>query len=361
MFTPLQLSDFDYPLPDHLVAQAPNKDTQQNRLLVREKDGTVHHSHIKNLWQKIPQDALVVANDTRVIPGRIKGIFDTGGKFEIMLLSPRQDGRFHAMGKPFKKFRKGRLVQIDEKISLEVTALYDGATPTMEVAFNVGFDVLYGWLKKFGYIPLPPYIKREMELPAATSKDSQSYQTAYACHDGSVAAPTAGLHFNDELLLRLKEKGVQWATVTHHVGAGTFLPVKVSDVSQHEMHTEEYSVPEKTHELIQKFKKENRPIVCVGTTSFRCVESFYQDGLLNPKKTDTWHKTGLFVYPRHDKDLYKPKVPSILMTNFHQPCSTLFMLICALVGTGNAKELYNEAVKEEYRFFSYGDSSLLWL
>lgn len=355
----LTLNDFHYDLPDHLIAQAPSRDTKQNKLLIYDLGHAIRHSQIRKLINEIPDNALIIANDTKVIPGRIKGVFDTGGKFELMLLSPKLGNAncWNAMGKPIKKLKVGRKIILEESLTAEIVSLNEGATPTIDVRFDTATDDLFQWLSRHGYIPLPPYIKRPEEAQAPLSPDKDSYQTAFAKHEGSVAAPTAGLHFDRELIQQLEDKGVKFTTVTHHVGAGTFLPVKVDDISQHNMHTERYLISSDSHRIISEYKLQSKPIIAIGTTSFRCIESFYGNELM----PDRWHSTDLFVYPAHRGQIYQPIIPDALMTNFHQPCSTLFMLISALIGLDEAKSIYQEAIDQKYRFFSYGDSSLLWL
>ena len=228
--------------------------------------------------------------------------------------------------------------------------------------FDQQADELSLWLEKEGKVPLPPYIKRE-KGPSAQA-DHSRYQTVYAKNTGSVAAPTAGLHFTPEVISKLEGKGIQFAKVTLHVGLGTFLPIKNEEILTHKMHEERYLVPETTYDKIEKARQEGRKVILVGTTSLRTIESFYlrlKAGETAKQLVDQYLKTDLFIYPKEDGTLYKPQVGEALMTNFHQPCSSLFVLVSALLGRELALEMYGEAIKKDYRFYSYGDSSLLWL
>jgi S-adenosylmethionine:tRNA ribosyltransferase-isomerase len=358
--TRLKLSDFHYDLPSHLIAQVPKEDPLQDKLIIRYQDGHIRHQQVGDLGNYIPSNSLIIANNSQVFPSRIKGRFETGGQFEIMLLALKKGttNSWQALGKPLKKLKLGRVLRFEGPLQAKITRIQNDASPTIDITFECPLDQLYTWLETYGYIPLPPYIKRVKEQVASHSKDRANYQTTFAKAKGSVAAPTAGLHFNQNLINQLESRGVELTTITHHVGAGTFLPVKVQDLTQHTMHTESYYVSSSTDALIRSYKDAKKPIIVIGTTTFRCLETFYH---LNNQKTDTWLSTDLFVYPNYRSDRYIPKVPDALITNFHQPCSTLFMLLCALIGLDQSVTLYNEAIKEAYRFFSYGDTSLLWL
>ena len=235
------------------------------------------------------------------------------------------------------------------------------------MAFDRTTESLYEWLKLYGTVPLPPYIQRSRSSSAQQQElDRQRYQTVYATRRGSVAAPTAGLHFTASIFDRLKAKGISTGKVCLHVGAGTFLPVKADNVEEHVMHSEPYLIPRNTWQLICATKSQGKPVIAVGTTSFRSLEAFARlanvdQTLPLESQTGQWHETNLFVYPKFQEDRYKSKVVDGLVTNFHQPCSTLLMLIAALIGLDEVKRLYGEAVAQGYRFLSYGDSSLLWL
>ncbi len=369
----LTLADFDYPYPEPLVAQQPGSERHQSRLLVHFPDGRVKHSQVLDLTTELPVDTLLILNDTKVFPSRVLGRLGTGGEVELFLLDQFAKSGFsgqstwRALGRPLKKLKPGTLVHLGNGVDARVDAkTEDGAgTAFVELTFNKGTTDFAAWLDKHGYIPLPPYIKREDPSPAAQSLDRDRYQTVYAAARGSVAAPTAGLHFSDDLLGRLAARGVEIRRVCLHVGAGTFLPVKTEDISRHKMHAERYQVGRSTMEALLAARRAKRPVVAIGTTSLRSLEDLYrrangsEDEML--RLADDWHATELFIRPRVASDRYKPWVIDGLLTNFHQPCSTLFMLVSSLLGLEEAKSLYREAIRQQYRLFSYGDASLLWL
>jgi len=269
-----------------------------------------------------------------------------------------------ALAKPFKKIKEGMTLSFASGVSAEVVSKLDqNKLAKIMLQFNLEARELDVWLAKEGRVPLPPYIKREKG--PSSDQDQSRYQTVYAKKTGSVAAPTAGLHFTEEVIAKLKRKNIDFAKVTLHVGLGTFLPIKEEEILKHEMHSETYQVPKESLAKIEKAKKEGRKIIMVGTTSLRCLESFYlkaqKESLLVDDLADKWLKTNLFIYPKKDGTLYKPQVGDALLTNFHQPCSSLFVLISALLGREEVLTMYQRALKKDYRFYSYGDSSLLWL
>ena len=265
-----------------------------------------------------------------------------------------------------KKLKSGTELIFAESLKAKVVDRNEDGVGNafINLEFQCPAAKLASWLDVHGYIPLPPYIKRPDAHPAATSTDRDRYQTVYAQQAGSVAAPTAGLHFTDYLLVALKQRGIQICFVSLHVGAGTFLPVKTDEISAHKMHGERYRVGADTARALQIAKAEGRKIVAVGTTTLRSLESLYrvagQDHETFVSAANEWRTTDIFIHPEYSDDIYRPWVIDGLVTNFHQPCSTLFMLVSALIGIGSAKELYQTAISREYQLFSYGDATLLW-
>jgi S-adenosylmethionine:tRNA ribosyltransferase-isomerase len=364
----LQLNDFSYTIPEELIAQSPLENRSQSRLLIRHPDGHVIHSSFSEIARHISSNTILVYNDSKVIPGRILTQTENGGKLELMLLRPldSNSNSWLALAKPFRKFKEGLQISIDDTLQVRVTKVHnDQIQPCLEVTFNRSFNDTLGWLELNGYVPLPPYIQRPQASPAKSSRDKERYQTVYARHLGSVAAPTAGLHFTPEIWQELQSMGVKLAPITLHVGGGTFLPVKSQEIGKHEMHTEVYRIPEQSWHLIQKAKEDGDPIVCVGTTSLRCLESFARkisvDSAQTTNLVNTWLETNLFIYPESIDHKVKPWGIKGLITNFHQPESSLLMLVSALIGYRETKDLYEKAIEEKYRFYSYGDASLLWL
>jgi len=297
-----------------------------------------------------------------VFPSRLEGHLPSGGRVEIFLIRELDDGTWLALGRPLRKLMSGKKVHFAGGLEALVSERGDDY---VRVRFNLSAHDLSKWLDENGYIPLPPYIKRESKAPAAISPDRERYQTVYAEQRGSVAAPTAGLHFTDDLLAKLKASGVDVQFVSLHVGAGTFLPVKTSDISKHDMHQELYRVPLSTIQALLKARREGHKVIAVGTTSLRSLEDLYRraSGDLSSLESlaDTWHSTKIFIYPKSVDNVFVPWVIDGLLTNFHQPKSTLFMLISALIGIEQARSMYQIAFEARYRLFSYGDASLLWL
>jgi len=361
-------SSYNYDIPDHLIAQSPSELRDQSRLLQRTAKGDITHHHFQDLVEILAEDTLIIMNNTKVYQARIFGNVDTGAKAELLLLEyDSNSDEWKCLGKPVKKLKIGRTILFQEGLIAEVTELptHSKELAPFKVKFNLGHDELHLWLERHGIIPLPPYIRRPRDGDAMRSEDQRRYQTVYAEHRGSVAAPTAGLHFTKDLLRKLEQKNIHIAYTTLHVGAGTFLPVKSDDIREHKMHTEHYLVPSETLKKINTALTTKQKIVCVGTTSLRCLESFYleseQRGCPMNHLTDTWHQTNLFIYPNEDDIPYKPWAIDGLLTNFHQPESSLLMLVSALIGSKEVKTLYQNAIDENYRLFSYGDASLLWL
>lgn len=337
----MNVKDFYFDLPQELIAQDPLEDRSASRLLVLDKEtGEVTHRHFRDIKEYLkPGDCLVI-NDTKVIPARLLGTKkDTGAKIEVLLLKRREDDIWETLVKPGKKARPGAELEFGEGLlKATVVEVADEGNRLIQFHYDGIFEEI---LDQLGQMPLPPYITHQL-------KDKNRYQTVYAKHQGSAAAPTAGLHFTKELLTEIKELGVEIAHVTLHVGLGTFRPVKTENVLDHHMHSEFYMVEESEAQKVNKAKESGGRIICVGTTSCRTIESAAgEDGLL--KAGSGW--TEIFIYPG-----YQFKLLDCLITNFHLPESTLVMLVSALAGREWVLSAYGEAVKERYRFFSFGDA-----
>ena len=340
----MKTSDFYFDLPQELIAQDPLEDRSSSRLLVLDREsGKTQHRVFRDIIEYLnPGDCLVV-NNTKVIPARLYGSkIGTDAKIEVLLLKRRENNVWETLVKPGKKCRVGARISFGEGLLIgEVIDVVDEGNRLIRFEYEGIFEEI---LDKLGQMPLPPYIHHQL-------KDKNRYQTVYAKHDGSAAAPTAGLHFTPELLEEIKKKGVHIAHVTLHVGLGTFRPVKVEDVTDHHMHSEFYIVEPEQAELINRVKKEGGKIVAVGTTSCRTLESATdENGIL--KAGSGW--TDFFIYPG-----YPFKMIDRLITNFHLPESTLMMLVSALAGKDKIMAAYEEAVKERYRFFSFGDAMFI--
>ena len=340
----MKTSDFYYELPQELIAQDPLEDRSSSRLLVLDrKTGEMEHRVFRDIKEYLrPGDCLIV-NDTKVIPARLMGVKeDTGAGIEVLLLKRKADNVWETLVKPGRKARPGaRIVFGDGLLKGEVLEIAEEGNRLIRFEYEGIFEEI---LDKLGQMPLPPYITHQL-------KDRNRYQTVYAKHDGSAAAPTAGLHFTPELLKEIEEKGVKLAHVTLHVGLGTFRPVKVEDVAEHHMHSEYYVVEEEQARLINETKAAGGRVICVGTTSCRTLESTAdENGTLHPGSG--W--TDIFIYPG-----YRFKIMDGLVTNFHLPESTLLMLVSAFADKETIMKAYEEAVRERYRFFSFGDAMLI--
>ncbi len=340
----MKTSDFYYDLPKELIAQDPLEDRSASRLLhLSLKDGSLEHRHFRDILDYLREGDCLVINDTRVIPARLYGHKeDTGAAIEILLLKRLGKDVWECLVKPGKKARPGAKISFgDGLLTGEILEIGEEGNRHIQFHYEGIFEEI---LDQLGEMPLPPYITHKLQ-------DKNRYQTVYAREDGSAAAPTAGLHFTKELLEEVKAKGVAIAPVTLHVGLGTFRPVKVEDVENHHMHSEFYMVEESTAKLVNETKKKGGRVIAVGTTSLRTLESAGEEsGLL--RAGSGW--TDIFIYPG-----YRFKVIDGLITNFHLPESTLVMLVSALAGKENIMRAYREAVKERYRFFSFGDAMLI--
>ena len=339
----IKTSDFDYYLPENLIAQTPIYPRDNSRLLVYERESDkVSHKHFYDILDYLKAGDVLVRNNTKVLPARLFGYTENGGKVEVLLLKRFNLTDWEVLVKPGKKARVGTKLTLSENLSLEVlSTIEETGSRKVKFTFNGVFE---DEISKLGEMPLPPYIREKLQ-------DKDRYQTVYAKEEGSSAAPTAGLHFTEELLRKIEEKGVEIVDVMLHVGLGTFRPVKEDDVSKHHMHSEYIEVSETAAEKINKAKLEGRRIIAVGTTSVRTLESACnENGQLVPTKKET----DIFIYPP-----YKFKIVDGLITNFHLPKSTLLMLVSSLCSREKILELYNTAVNEEYRFFSFGDSMFI--
>ena len=338
----MRTDDFDFDLPEPLIAQHPADQRDASRLLRVTADAITDH-RVRDLCDFLKPGDIMVFNDTRVIPARLIGRRGDA-KVEILLHRMIPDGRWHAFAKPAKRLKENDTIQFADDFSAHFDRkLEDG---TVIVSFAESGAALFDKLKQHGHMPLPPYIKRE-----DTKQDASQYQTVYAARDGAVAAPTAGLHFTPDLLSRIDAMGVHRVSVTLHVGAGTFLPVKADDIRDHQMHAEWAEIRQETADAINAARAQGGRLVCVGTTSLRVIESAADEaGVVHPFCADT----SIFIYPG-----YRFKAVDVLMTNFHLPKSTLFMLVSAFCGLDRMKQAYRHAIDHEYRFFSYGDSSIL--
>ncbi|MDP5215965.1 tRNA preQ1(34) S-adenosylmethionine ribosyltransferase-isomerase QueA [Ruegeria sp. 2205SS24-7] len=346
----MKLSDFDFHLPEELIATRPANPRSSARLLVAE-GARISDAHVYDLpdWLR-PGDRLVL-NDTRVIPARLSGQRHrdsaqgpVSARIEATLLDPRADGSWSALVKPLKKVKPGEDIRFSDALSATLVGVEEGQAV---LRFNLSGEDFDAALAEAGAMPLPPYIASKRP---ADSRDKTDYQTVWARHSGAVAAPTASLHFDEALLAALAARGVAFTHVTLHVGAGTFLPVKVEDVTTHKMHAEWGRVSPQAAEEIAQTQRAGGRIIPVGTTALRLIESAARGGTIAP-----WEgETDIFIYPG-----FEFRVTDALMTNFHLPKSTLLMLVSALVGQDRARAIYDHAIAGKYRFFSYGDSSLL--
>lgn len=348
----MHINDFDYELPEELIAQKPADKRDASRLLVVHREtGETEHRHFYDILEYLNEGDCLVLNNSKVLPARLYGIKDgTGAKVEFLLIKRIDGDHWETMVRPGKRLKPGDSVMFSEDPLLKADIVDYGNDGTRIVEFSYD-GIFMERLEEIGSMPLPPYIERQSE-----NEDRDRYQTVYCREEGSVAAPTAGLHFTEELLEKARAKGVELAYVTLHVGIGTFRPVKCENIEDHSMHFEEYHIDEETADIINRAKAEGRRVISVGTTSTRTVESAaYFD-----EEKGCWqvrsgeNSTGIFIYPG-----YEFRIIDSLITNFHLPKSTLLMLISALYDREKILEVYQEAIRERYRFFSYGDAMFI--
>lgn len=344
LVTGLRTSDYFFELPEELIAQDPLTDRSSSRLfLLDRKSGKTEHKIFKNITEYLKPGDCLVLNNTKVIPARLLGVKeDTAASVEVLLLKRRTDDIWETLVKPGKKLKPGaRMVFGDGLLKAEVLEIVEEGNRLVKFYYEGIWEEV---LDKLGEMPLPPYITHKLQ-------DKNRYQTVYAKYEGSAAAPTAGLHFTNELLKQLTYKGISLAYVTLHVGLGTFRPVKVDNVLEHHMHTEYYQVSQEAADIINETKQKGGRVICVGTTSCRTIESAAdENGLLS----ECCGNTDIFIYPG-----YRFKVLDGLITNFHLPESTLVMLVSAFAGRNHVLQAYEEAIKEKYRFFSFGDAMFI--
>lgn len=339
----MKVSEFNYELPEELIAQTPLEKRDESRLMILDrKSQTIEHKKFKDIIEFLKPGDVLVRNNTKVIPARLYGQKETGAKVEFLLLNNIEGDIWESIVRPGNKLHVGTKVNFGEgKLQAEILEIMPGGTRKVKFHYSGIFNEI---LDEIGLMPLPPYIHESL-------KEKGRYQTVYAKYNGSAAAPTAGLHFTPELLEQLEEKGVQIANVTLHVGIGTFRPVKEDTVENHQMHSEHFYIKQEDAEKINLAKKEGRRVIAVGTTSCRVLETIAdENGMVKPTEGDTQ----IFIYPG-----YKFKCLDGLITNFHLPQSTLLMLVSALAGKDFVMNAYEEAVKDGYRFFSFGDAMFI--
>lgn len=340
----MKTEDFDYELPEHLIAQTPLEKRDASKMLVLDKEtGKIEHRVFSDILEYLNEGDVLVVNDTKVIPARLYGEKEeTGAVIELLMLKDTGNDIWECLSKPAKRIKKGTVVSFGNGIlKAECVGIEEEGIRFMKFCYQ---GILYEILDQLGEMPLPPYIHEKL-------KEKDRYQTVYAKNLGSAAAPTAGLHFTEDLLQKIKEKGVIVAPITLHVGLGTFRPVSVEDVKSHKMHSEFYRMSKETADILTKAKQEKRPIISVGTTTTRTLESIMS--LYGEfKECSGW--TDIFIYPG-----YQFKAIQHLITNFHLPKSTLVMLVSALAGKEHILNAYQEAIEKEYRFFSFGDSMFI--
>ena len=345
--TTLATSDFYYDLPEELIAQSPSDERDGCRLMILDKEsGGVEHKIFRQVIDFLCPEDILVVNSSKVIPARLLGTTEkTGSDMELLLLHMLENGEWETLVRPGKRAKVGASFNFSNILRATVTSIVDGGNRTVKFEYDTEkYKNIYEVLDVIGNMPLPPYITKKLE-----NKDD--YQTVYAKEEGSAAAPTAGLHFTDELLEKIKAKGVGYAEVTLHVGLGTFRPVKVDKIEDHEMHGEYFHISKEVADEINRRRANGGRVIAVGTTSCRVLESASdENGILHPMNAET----AIFIYPG-----YKFKAIDALITNFHLPESTLIMLISALAGRDNVMNAYKTAVEERYRFFSFGDAMLI--
>lgn len=345
----MNIKDFDYFLPEELIAQRPIEPRDSSRLLIMDKiTGEIeHHQYFREIIDELTSDDVLVFNDTKVIPARLYGVrHNTGGKVEVLLLNPLGENKWECLVKPGAKCKIGQKIDFGDpssgefRLQGEVIAHTDFGGRIIQFTCSENFDEL---IQELGEMPLPPYIHEKLS-------DKDRYQTIFAREKGSAAAPTAGLHFTEELLQKIKAKGIKTVFVTLHVGLGTFRPVSSENIEDHKMHSESYEVSEESAKTINEAKAQGKRIIAVGTTSVRTLESASKNGILQEGRGSTQ----IFIYPG-----YKFQIVDALITNFHLPQSTLLMLISALSTRENCLQAYEEAVAQKYRFFSFGDAMFI--
>lgn len=339
------LSEFDYILQEELIAQKPASRRTQSKMMVLDKSAkTIEHKHFFDIVDYLDENDVLVLNNTKVFPARLLGQKTTGANVEVFLLKERENKQWEALLKPSKRINEGNLIKISNELLVKTLVRMDGGKWLVELMYK---GDIYEILDRIGNVPLPPYIERKLTTEKLQKLDHKRYQTVFAKHAGSVAAPTAGLHFTKDILKKLKKKGVQVCYVTLNVGLGTFRPVKCENILEHKMDTETFDIPKKTAKIINEAKKAGKNIVAVGTTSVRTLETAFQKyGEIKSCKDSS----ELFIYPS-----YEFKVVDKLVTNFHLPKSTLLMLVSALAGKDFIFEAYKQAIENKYRFYSYGD------
>ena len=339
----MKTDDFDYYLPEELIAQTPLKERDHSRLLVLDKNtGEITHERFDNIINYLNKDDILVINNTKVIPARLIGSKEeTNAVIEVLLLKDLGEDTWQCLCKPAKRVKIGTIINFSDLLKLECVYVGEDGIRHFKFIYN---GILMEILDKLGEMPLPPYIHEKLE-------DKDRYQTVYAKNSGSAAAPTAGLHFTKELLEKIKEKGIKIEEITLHVGLGTFRPVQVDDVTKHKMHSEFYIMSKETADVLNKAKKDGRRIVAVGTTTTRTLETIMS--LYNEFKECSGN-TDIFIYPG-----FKFKAIDALITNFHLPKSTLVMLVSAFASKEKIMNAYNEAVSKKYRFFSFGDAMFI--
>ena len=339
----MKTEDFDYDLPEELIAQTPLKNRDESKLLILDKNtGEITHSHFKNIIDTLEPGDVLVLNDTKVMPARLYGVkTDTNAVIEVLMLKEQGENIWTCLTRPAKRVKVGTIIKFSDKLSAECLSIGEEGIRELKFIYH---GVFYEILDELGEMPLPPYIHEKLE-------DKDRYQTVYAKNIGSAAAPTAGLHFTKELLQKIMNKGIKVEYITLHVGLGTFRPVNVEDVSKHKMHSEYYEMTEETAKILNEAKKNKNRIISVGTTSTRTLETI-MNNYGEFKECHGW--TDIFIYPG-----YTFKAIDALITNFHLPKSTLVMLVSALAGKDKIMASYKEAINQKYRFFSFGDAMFI--
>ncbi len=339
----MKTDDFNYNLPDNLIAQSPLEKRDQSKLLILDrKKKSITHTHFDHIIDELDENDILVLNDTKVIPARLYGVKeDTKALIEILMLKENERDVYECLARPAKRVKKGTVINFANKLKAECIGLKDDGIRIFKLKYE---GILYEILDELGEMPLPPYIHEKLN-------DKNRYQTVYAKNAGSAAAPTAGLHFTKELMDKIKEKGVKMVFITLHVGLGTFRPVNVDDVSKHKMHSEFYSISKSTADILNQAKKDKKRIISVGTTTTRTLETVIN---LYGEFKQCNGFTDIFIYPG-----YKFRAIDALITNFHLPKSTLLMLVSAFAGKDLIMKSYQEAIERKYRFFSFGDSMFI--